>query len=742
MLSTIFHSTLTLALVSSLAAAAPPKSSQAAEREALRQAIQALVEQTPLKSARVTVQVKSLDDGQLVFAQDADELLNPASNVKLFTAAAALARLGPEFRFETEFLTDPDFKEGKAKVLYVRGGGDPTISTERLYGIVTELTHAGLKEIQDLVLDEGYFDGERQAPGYEQEGGDKAYLAPTGALSLNSNAVGVYLRPADSAGVRASVEVEPDSEYFVLDAEVRTGTSTQRRYSVASTLERDQKHQRLEVKGVVPVGKGVWSVWKKIDQPALYFGLTLKELLKARGIKVKGRVRQGPVAERAKLFHLAQSDTLDLVLKKLEKHSSNFVAEQLIKTLGAEERGVPGTTAAGIDVVEEFLEKEVGLARGSYVMKNGSGLNDANRFSAAQTNRLLTTMMARFPLMPEYLSALCIAGKDGTLRHRFEGSDAVGRLRAKTGTLETVSALSGYVQAVGGERFVFSIMVNDFSGRASAVVPYIDALGAAVAASSGTPGGPSAAVASFTSPPPSVVGSIDELIARLRTYTTLRQKADRRSVPFLRTAWRAEKDPAVRAAIAEAAYQSEPREGANVRMLLDSAQATEDTFGRLARAAKQAGLDTPVLPSLVELASTGNLEACSRLLTFVKPSAADEGRAAWLAENLAVVANDAPEELLAALKAMSEKEQPAAVEALVAGLVRAAQPETPWWPALKAAQGHADPATAEFARALEVTMSQRIAALKAPLAPVVATPVDSAPRPVLPNGTVQPAPGG
>lgn len=741
MLSTIFHSTLTLALVSSLAAAAPPKSSQATERQALRQAIGALVEQTPLKSARVTVQVKSLDDGQVVFAQDADELLNPASNVKLFTAAAALARLGPEFRFETEFLTDPDFKEGKAKVLYVRGGGDPTISTERLYGIVTELTHAGLKEIQDLVLDEGYFDGERQAPGYEQEGGDKAYLAPTGALSLNSNAVGVYLRPSEVAGLRASVEVEPDSEYFVLDADVRTGTSTQRRYSVASTLERDQKRQRLVVKGVVPVDKGVWSVWKKIDQPALYFGHTLKALLQARGVKVKGRVRQGPVAERAKPFHLAQSDTLDLVLKKLEKHSSNFVAEQLIKTLGAEERGVPGTTAAGIDVVEEFLEKEVGLARGSYVMKNGSGLNDANRFSAAQTNRLLTTMMARFPLMPEYLSALCIAGKDGTLRHRFEGSDAEGRLRAKTGTLETVSALSGYVQAVGGERFVFSIMVNDFSGRASGVVPYIDALGAAVA-SSGTAGGPSAAVASFTSPLPSVVGPLEELVARLKTYSALRQKADRRSVSFLRTAWRAEKDPAVRALIAEAAYQSEPREGANVRMLLDSAQATEDTFGRLARAAKQAGLDTPVLPSLVELASTGNVEACARLLTYVKPSAADEGRAAWLAENLAVVANDAPEELLAALKAMSEKDQPAAVEALAAGLVRAAQPETPWWPTLRAAQGHPDPTTAEFARALEVTMSQRIAALKAPLAPVVATPVDSAPRPVVPSGTVQAAPGG
>ena len=91
--------------------------------------------------------------------------------------------------------------------------------------------------------------------------------------------------------------------------------------------------------------------------------------------------------------------------------------------------------------MEDFLEKDVGLARGSYVMKNGSGLNDTNRFSAAQTNRLLMTMIEKFPTMPEYLSALGIAGKDGTLKYRFEGSDAVGRLRAKTGTLENVSAL-------------------------------------------------------------------------------------------------------------------------------------------------------------------------------------------------------------------------------------------------------------------------------------------------------------
>jgi D-alanyl-D-alanine carboxypeptidase/D-alanyl-D-alanine-endopeptidase (penicillin-binding protein 4) len=726
------RSTTLLALCCALAAPAAIAAPRAQEREALKKAMASVIDGSKLAQSRVTVEVRSLDDGSVVFGRDADELLNPASNVKLFTAAAALARLGPEYRFDTEFLVEKDWKEGKAKTLYVRGKGDPSLTTERLYGIVAELVHAGLKEVQDIVVDDSWFDAERQPPGFDQEYGDKAYLAPTGALSLNWNTVGVYLRPADAAGGKATVEVEPPSDYFVIEGEVATGTATQRRFTVASSVDKDRVRQKIEAKGVVPVDKGTWSVWKKIDQPALYFGFTLKALLVQRGVKVKGRLKGGVVPWGQKMLHVAQSDSLDIVLKRLNKNSSNFVAEQLIKTLGAEVRGAPGSHAAGISVVEEFLEKDVGLARGSYVMKNGSGLNDANRFSASQTNRLLAHMMNRFPLMPEYLSALGIAGKDGTLKYRFEGSDAVGRLRAKTGTLETVSALSGYVQAVGGERFVFSVMVNDFGGRAGTVVPHIDALGAALAAS-GSPGGPSAAIAALT--PPSVVGPFEELKARLDTYVGLAQKGDRRNVALLRIAWRSEKDPAVRAIIAHALYQSDPREGASVRMLLDSALSSEDVYGRIKKASREAGFDLPVLPSLVELAAAGNVEAAGRLFEFVRADAADERASAWLAEQLAVVATDAPQELLLALKAAPEAEREAAVDALVKGLLKAAQPDAPLWATLRQAQGAIDPSLAAFSKGLEVTLSQKIAQARAPTAAVTeVAPADSTPPAPAPGG--------
>lgn len=698
--------------------------------------MESVLEKSSLRNARVSVQVRSLEDGAVVFSRDPDELLNPASNVKLFTAAAAISRLGPEYRFETEFLVDQEFKDGKAKTLYVRGRGDPSITTERLYGMVSELVHAGLKEVNEIVVDDSWFDTERLPPGFDQEYGDKAYLAPTGALSLNWNTVGVYLRPAEQVGGKATIEVEPPSDYFVIEGDVATGTKTQRRFTVASTIDKDRIRQKIEAQGVVPSDKGTWSVWKKIDQPGLYFGFTLRALLTQRGVKVKPRLRGGVVPYGQKMLHVAQSDTLDIVLKKLNKHSSNFVAEQLIKTLGAEGRGVPGSHAKGIDVVEDFLERDVGIVRGSYVMKNGSGLNDANRFSAAQTNKLLVHMMSRFQVMPEFISSVGIAGKDGTLKYRFEGSDAVGMLRAKTGTLETVSALSGYVQSVGGERFVFSIMVNDFSGRAGTVVPNIDALGAAVAAS-GSKGGPSAGVAALT--PSNVVGPFAELKLRLQTYVGLAQKGEKRNVALLRTAWRSEKDPAVRAIIADALYQSDPREGANVRTLLDSALATDDVYGRIKKASLEAGFDLPVLPSLVELASAGNVDAASRLFEFVRVDASDERASAWLSEQLAVVATDAPQELLLALKSTPENERAVVIDCLVRGLVKAAQPEAPLWAVLRQSQGAADPTMVMFAKGLETTLSLKIAEAKAPgLAPVLIVPVN----PEAPSGTTAATPGG
>jgi D-alanyl-D-alanine carboxypeptidase/D-alanyl-D-alanine-endopeptidase (penicillin-binding protein 4) len=334
------------------------------------------------------------------------------------------------------------------------------------------------------------------------------------------------------------------------------------------------------------------------------------------------------------------------------------------------------------------------------------------------------------------MSALGIAGKDGTIKYRFEGTDAVGRLRAKTGTLENVSALSGYVQAVGGERFVFSFLVNDFAGRPSTVVQHIDALGAAVA-SSGSKEGPSAAIASLT--PPSVVGPLGELVARMKTYQEIGNKADRRNQPFLRTTWRAEKDPAVRALIAEALYQSDPRESASVRMLLDSTSASEDVFGRLRKAAKELKAPLPLVQSMTELGASGNSEAIARLVELTKAAASDEEDGPLLSDALATVANESPFETLGVVRGLSTADREGTLDELSKGMCRAAQPDAPLWAQLKTMQGSPEPSVVDFARAVEIYLSQKIAEAKAPVGPD-GGPIAAPPAPE--KGAVNGVPGG
>jgi len=710
---------------------AAPDDKKRAEREALKASLLQVLQREPLNASRVAVHMMSLDDGSVVFSHNADELLNPASNVKLVTSAAALATLGPEYRYETEFLVEAESDGLKAKTLYVRGKGDPSITTERLYGMVNDLFHTGLREVQDVIVDDSWFDAERTPPGFDQEDSDRAYMAPTGALSLNWNAVGVYLRPGDSIGAKGVVEIEPQSEFFVVENALTTGNARARRFSVASDAAGAQ--QKIVIRGQVPVGGAYMSVYKKIDNPPMYFGQTLKQMLNARGVKVKGKVKPGVTPTKAKLVYVAQSDTFDIILKRLNKLSSNFVAETLLKTMGAEARGAPGSFPKGIDVVEEFLAREVGIPRGTYVMKNGSGLNDANRFSATQFDRILRYMYERFPLAPEYLSSLGIAGKDGTLKYRFDGTEAVGRLRAKTGTLENVSALSGYVQAAGGEKFIFSMMVNDYPGRSGPVVRGLDALGAAVA-SVGSTMGPGRAVAELANGEQSSSPQA-EVISRVKTYLALGSQRDARNIGFLRTAWRSERDPAVRAVVAESLYQSNPQDYLGVRTLLDSYSAGTDVYGRLRSVARELSVEVPGLGSMVELAASGNAEALSRVIELASAASGDASSESEMAEGLTAVARTAPEELVLALKGAAVKDREMATTLLARGLVVAGEAEHPFWKALKKTLGSTDTKLADFARSLDGALSRKVAEEKAPK-PLVPTQV------VAPASAVQVGPGG
>ena len=642
-----------------------------ADREALRKSIDMLLSQPPLSSARVSAQIVSLDDGQVVYARSPDDQLNPASNTKLVTSAAALVRLGPEFRFTTDVLGDKPIERGKVRTLYVKGRGDPSINTERLQGLVADLWHRGLRQVGDIVLDDSYFDPDPWGPGWEQEQSDKAYAAPVGALSLNHNSVAIYVAPADSRNGRVRIDLEPEARgYFALENRVATVGVNGRRRVIPHTFA-DGEHTRVVVSGRFPLRGEATVLYRRVTNPTFYFGQTLQQLLRDHGIRVQGHLRRGTVPETASLVNSYESPELAEVVRDMNKVSSNFIAEMLIKTLGAELRGVPGTWVKGLDVAQDLLA-EMGLPRGTYQLRNGSGLNDTNRFSAQQMTALLVAVWKKFPVAAEFVSSLGIAARDGTMRLRMEGTDAAGRLRAKTGTLDKVTALSGYVQSLGGERFVFSILVNDWSGRSNPVVSGIDRFGGILAAMGGPEPSAREAVLLGFGPQPAQEAPPAELKARLATYAALSQRPDKKNLPFLRSALRTERDPLLRVVVAEALYRSDPDAGGGA--LLEAMPVSADLWVRLRALGRELALQLPVVPSLLDLAAEGSSEALARILVvapLARGAEHDEALEHALSEGLIDVGDAAPDEIVSALRGAPQAQARAVVELISIGLAQA-----------------------------------------------------------------------
>jgi D-alanyl-D-alanine carboxypeptidase/D-alanyl-D-alanine-endopeptidase (penicillin-binding protein 4) len=264
-------------------------------------------------------------------------------------------------------------------------------------------------------------------------------------------------------------------------------------------------------------------------------------------------------------------------------------------------------------------------------------------------------------------------------------------------------------------------------------------MGAALAAAgSGT--SPDRAVAAMMARD-TVVGPYEEAKMRIRTYLNLGEKKDPRNLSFLRTAWRAEKDPAVRAVVADAMYRSSPEDSQAIRALLDSFSANEDVYGRLRKVAVDLQMGPPAVPSLVELAAEGHPDAVSRLLELAAMSTADQSARASLGQDLAEVAKTAPDELIAALKALPAKTREPALGTLAHGLVALGENDHPFWPALKKSMGAVDRELAAFAKELEGTLAVRIAEAKAPEVPVVPVARPSTDKPSLPP-TAETRPGG
>ncbi len=454
--------------------AAPPKDPEA-RRQWLKARLDEIVASQPLAKAKLSIAVMDPETGKLVYAKNERTGLNAASNVKIATEVAALSILGPEFRWKTTVLAATPSDGGKAIAngevrgdLYVKTSGDPSLSTQDLNSLASTLYAFGLRKVRGgLVVDSSAFDGGALPPAFDQKDDSAAFRAPSSAASLNGNTVTVTITPAASAGAPARTSLDPASAALTVSGTVTTAAKGPASIAI-ETADAGNGQTKVTVAGRIVLGSEPRVFQRRVATPETYFAQSFRQILSKRGITIDRPARAGD-APKEGLHILAshESPNLAVVVQDLGKRSSNFAAEQLLRTLGGENLGRPGTWQKGLEAVARYLEG-IGIPRGSYVMKNGSGLYDSNRFSADQIVQILRAATRDFRIASEFLASLAVGGADGTLAHRMLGSAAERFVRAKTGTLANVSCLSGIVGAPATKPLVFSILVNDVASPVAA----------------------------------------------------------------------------------------------------------------------------------------------------------------------------------------------------------------------------------------------------------------------------------
>jgi D-alanyl-D-alanine carboxypeptidase/D-alanyl-D-alanine-endopeptidase (penicillin-binding protein 4) len=409
-----------------------------------------------LNPDQTSIAVIDVQNGETIASHLPDLPLNPASCMKLITSAAALSILGPGYRFTTDFLTDSGPAGGTVGTLYVMGTGDPSFINEEVWAVAAELRGKGLRRVTGgIAIDNSYFDS------YEfprKDGNDgRAYTALTSAVAVNFNSIGVEAGPGRKAGAPGRIELKPPVEIF----RVINKTSTRGKFSLGIAVGTGPAGDGITVTGRIPAGFAPQTFWRAVPDPAGYAAAVIELALEENGIEVTGPARQATTTPGAHLILRHESRPLFEIVRDMNKNSQNFIAEQLLKHLGGARRGEPGSTASGVAVLEGYL-RSIGMQPGSFEIENGSGLSSRTRVSAALLAKLLTAAYRDRAIRDYYMDSLSILGVDGTMKKwGREAPDLAGAVLAKTGTINDVSSLAGYLPMGNGRLAAFAIIAND-----------------------------------------------------------------------------------------------------------------------------------------------------------------------------------------------------------------------------------------------------------------------------------------
>lgn len=446
-----------------------------AETIELRSGLDRLLLASSWRDAEWGVLVLSLDHGDTLYAINPDEPLAPASNVKLITTAAALQTLGPDYRFDTYLMTNGDVENGVLHgdlILY--GTGDPGISSrfhsrrdEAFHRLVDQLDSLGIREVRgDLVADASFLPGPQRPEGWDPRDLNDHFTAAVSALSFNENVVSVRIAPGD-VGAPPRVQTIPDHAGMEILNLAETVPGSRPRVAML----RDDPLEPVRVEGTI--GAGVRDVWRQftVSDPTVFTASVFRALLTDREIDVRGVTRtvsrpgrsdlprlSAPFAGKRGVRVLARhsSNPLQSYLEVVNKQSHNLFAELVFRIVGRSVTGV-GSIDASARAVGATLAN-LGVDTTGMVLLDGSGLSAGNRVTAHTLVDVLERM-SHSPSWGHYWASLPEAGRPRELGRMYRTA-AAGNLRAKTGTIERVSALSGIVRAADGERLAFSILLN------------------------------------------------------------------------------------------------------------------------------------------------------------------------------------------------------------------------------------------------------------------------------------------